>query len=66
MTRQLENDWSVIATDQGYGIGFKNPFNFDKARWVESNKNVKIFNLSGTELKYVTDTVQKLTTDALK
>jgi hypothetical protein len=66
LTRQLENDWSVIATDQGYGIGFKNPFNFDKARWVESNKNVKIFNLSSTELKYVTDTVQKLTTDALK
>lgn len=66
LTRQIENDWSVIATDQGYGIGFKNPFNFDKARWVEANKNVKIFNLSTTELKYVSDTVQRLTTDALE
>lgn len=66
LTRQLENDWSVIATDKGYGIGFLNPFNFQKARWVESNKAVKIFSLSQTELKYVTDTVQRLTTDALK
>lgn len=66
LTRQLENDWSVIATEKGYGIGFLNPFNFQKARWVESNKSVKIFSLSPGELKYVTDTVQRLTTDALK
>lgn len=66
LTRQLENDWSVIATPDGYGIGFLNPFNFQKARWVESNKNVKIFSLSPTELQYVTDEVQRLTTDALK
>lgn len=36
LTRQLENDWSVIATQNGYGIGFKNPFNLEKARWAES------------------------------
>lgn len=35
LTRQLENDWSVIATAKGYGIGFKNPFNLQKARWCE-------------------------------
>jgi len=66
LTRQLENDWSVIATEDGYGIGFLNPFNFQKARWVESNKEVKIFSLSKTEIKYVSDTVQRLTTDAFK
>lgn len=66
LTRQLENDWSVIATEKGYGIGFLNPFNFQKARWVESNKAVKIFSLSSTELGYATDTIQRLTTDALK
>lgn len=35
LTRQLENDWSVIATQKGYGIGFKNPFNLQKAIWVQ-------------------------------
>lgn len=36
LTRQLENDWSVIATSRGYGIGFKNPFNVQKSIWAES------------------------------
>lgn len=65
LTRQLENDWNVIATDDGYGIGFLNPHNFDKARWVEANKSKKIFSLSGPELQYVNDTVTQLVKDAL-
>src|SRR5690606_38168279 len=36
LTRQLENDWSVIATDKGYGVGFLNKQNLDKARWSEA------------------------------
>jgi hypothetical protein len=66
LTRQLENNWSVIATDQGYGIGFLNPFNLQKARWVESSKGKKIFSLAPAEIKYVTETVQELVNDALK
>lgn len=65
LTRQLENDWSVIATDQGYGIGFLNPLNFQKARWVEENKGKKIFSLSAPEQQYVNDTVTQMTKDAL-
>lgn len=65
LTRQLENDWSVIATDQGYGIGFLNPLNLQKARWVEENKGKKIFDLSPSEQQYVNDTVQQLVKDAL-
>lgn len=65
LTRQLENDWNVIATDKGYGIGFLNPFNFQKARWVEANKNKKIFSLSPSEQQYVNDTVTQLVQDAL-
>lgn len=65
LTRQLENDWSVIATDSGYGIGFLNPHNFDKARWVEAQKDKKIFNLSPSEQKYVNETVTQLVKDAL-
>lgn len=65
LTRQLENDWNVIATDQGYGIGFLNSHNFDKARWVEANKGKKIFSLSAPEQQYVNDTVTQLVQDAL-
>lgn len=43
LTRQLENDWSVIATPNGYGVGFLNPLNAQKAKWVEENKGKKIF-----------------------
>lgn len=65
LTRQLENDWNVIATDDGYGIGFLNSHNFDKARWVEQNKGKKIFSLSATEQQYVNDTVDQMVKDAL-
>lgn len=65
LTRQLENDWNVIATDEGYGIGFLNPLNFQKARWVEANKGKKIFSLSPSEQQYVNDTVNQLVKDAL-
>lgn len=65
LTRQLEGDWSVIATDNGYGIGFKNEFNYKKARWVEENKDKKIFDLSQTELSFAIEQITKLTEDAL-
>lgn len=54
LTRQLENDWSVIATeDNGYGIGFKNSHNYDKMRWVEQMKGKAIANLSPDEVTEV-------------
>jgi hypothetical protein len=52
-TRQLENDWSVIATEKGYGIGFKNPFNKQKAQWVEDQKGKKIFKTTAEEKQQV-------------
>lgn len=60
LTRQLENDWAVIATEKGYGIGFNNPFNLQKARWVEENKDAKIFQLSKSELQYAIDRINEL------
>jgi hypothetical protein len=65
-TRQLENDWSVIATPRGYGIGFKNPFNLQKLRWVEEGKGKKIGDLTQDEEKYVVDYLNELTADALQ
>lgn len=65
LTRQLENNWSVIATQSGYGIGFANPFNLQKARWVEGNKGKTIFSLSGPEQQYATERINELVSDAL-
>lgn len=65
LTRQLENDWAVIATQSGYAIGFNNPFNLQKARWVEKGQRKLIFNLSENERKYILDRLDELTKDAL-
>lgn len=66
LTRQLENDWSVIATKNGYGIGFKNRFNLQKARWVEQNKQKRIFSLSASELQFSRERLTDLIHNALK
>lgn len=60
LTRQLENDWSVIATAKGYGVGFKNSFNLKKARWVEAIKDKKIFRLSANENRYAINAINNL------
>jgi hypothetical protein len=65
LTRQLENNWSVIATQNGYGIGFLNPFNLQKARWVEGIKDKTIFALSKSETQYVVERINELVSDAL-
>lgn len=65
LTRQLENNWSVIATQSGYGIGFTNPFNLQKARWVEANKGKIIFSLSQAEQSYAVERINELVSDAL-
>lgn len=66
LTRQLENNWSVIATPKGYGVGFLNPFNLQKARWVEENKEKKIFSLSPSEQRVITEIIQENVSNAIK
>lgn len=64
-TGQLSKDWAVIGTENGYGIGFNNSFNRDKAKWVEENKKKIIFNLSSKEKDYITERIIELVDDAL-
>lgn len=72
LTRQLENDWKVIPNPpKSYGIGFANPFNLQKARWVEEIKGVAgkpmpIFDLSPDEEKYTEELFNQLIDEALK
>jgi hypothetical protein len=64
LTSQLEQDWSVLATATGYGIGFNNSFNTQKMRWVEEQKSKIIANLSADEKKYITERLQELVNGA--
>lgn len=66
LTRQLENDWSVIATTKGYGVGFLNPHNMDKARWTEATYKKEIFSLSPSEEKKLFEIVQENVSNVLK
>lgn len=65
LTRQLENNWSVLETTNGYGIGFTNPFNADKLKWVEEAKGKIIAGLSSGEIDYAFERVNELVEDAL-
>lgn len=60
LTSQLEQDWAVLATNTGYGIGFNNPLNADKMRWVEAQKGKIIANLSAEEKQYISERLQEL------
>jgi hypothetical protein len=65
LTRKLEQDWAVIATQNGYGIGFLNPLSLQKLRWVEAIKDKTIANLSKSEQTYAVDRINELVADAL-
>jgi hypothetical protein len=65
LTRKLEQDWAVIATQNGYGIGFLNPLSLQKLRWVEAIKDKTISNLSKSEQQYAVDRINELVADAL-
>lgn len=61
LTRQMENDFSVVATQKGYGLGFKNAVNFDKATWSEQTYGKKIYGLTPGEQ----DTVVEIATEQI-
>lgn len=42
LTKGIENDWTDLPTDRGWGVGFYNPYNYQKLRWVEAQKKRKI------------------------
>lgn len=74
LTRRLENDWGVISTDKGYGIGFlnrqkgtaKEPVSSDKMKYVEAQKSKKIAALTDSERNYAMTKFKKLVQEALE
>lgn len=65
LTRQLENDWNVIALENGYGIGFLNQFNAQKAQWVEEQKDKLIFSTTASEETAAIEQINELVAQAL-
>lgn len=64
LSREMEGDFKIIATAKGYGLGYTNPHNFDKAGWVEATYKKKIFDLTETETTNV-QLIAQDTTDKL-
>jgi hypothetical protein len=65
LTRQMENDMMVIPVDNGYGVGYNNPLNFQKAGWAEETYSKKIFSPTLEERTKVLDIAQQAIDNAL-
>lgn len=66
LTRQMENDLSVLPSGTGYGIGYNNPDNFKKSQYNEETYKKKIWNLTEDEKLLARETAQQFTNDYLK
>lgn len=74
LTRRLENDWGVISTERGWGIGFLNkqkgkkgePVSQDKMKYVEEQKGKKIARLTEQEKQFATELINDAVSEILK
>lgn len=70
LTRQMENDFSLketsepIRTATGYGVGFKNPINAQKAEWQKEYNEV--YKISPQELQKVRDIADDFVANAFE
>lgn len=66
LTRQLENDYAVIANSKsGYGVGFNNPLNRQKAGWVEETYGKRIFRQTKEEREAILQFLNEIVHDTL-
>lgn len=67
LTRQMENDMVIIPTDNGYGIGYQNQHNMDKALWLDATYKKKILTkLTESEEDIGRDAVDKQVNDIVQ
>lgn len=59
LTRQLENDYGVVATPNGWAIGFNTKLSFDKARWVENTYKKKIWSFTNQESEMAKEKIKR-------
>lgn len=66
LTRQMENDESVLPSGSGYGIGFNNADNFQKSQWVEAAYKKPIWKTTTSEKELAIKVAQDFTNEYLK
>lgn len=66
LTRQMENDLSVLPSGTGYGIGYNNPDNFKKSQYNETTYQKKIWSLTEEEKALAVQTAENYVTENLK
>ncbi|MDR1221337.1 MAG: hypothetical protein LBL07_00455 [Tannerella sp.] len=62
LTRQMENDMKNtgnIPVEGGYGIGYSNEHNYNKAMWVEETYDKKIWDFTEKEKQTAIDIVNR-------
>lgn len=60
LTRQMENDYAVMPGEVGWGIGFNNSHNADKARWNDKRYGHTVYQLTEEELEYAVKRTEEL------
>lgn len=65
LTRQMENDMTVIPTENGYGIGYLNNDNALKVGYVEHTYAKDIFALTEQEKQIAIDTAKEFVNNKL-
>ena len=66
LTSEMENDFSVIAEGDKYGLGFKAENNFKKSQYVEATYNKKIWTLTQIEKDKVVELATEIINEHLK
>ena len=65
LTKLMEKDFTVQETQLGYGLGYNNPLNYQKAQWNELRFNKLIFGLTNEEQLIANEVAQIAMTNAL-
>jgi len=65
LTRQMESDLAIVPVDNGYGIGYNNSENYNKAIWNEKRYRKEIFAVSEEEMKVVNQIADKYINEAI-
>lgn len=59
LTRQMESDMSIIPVQNGFGIGYNNSKNYNKAVWAEQRYKKQIFAVSDAETEAIDEISSK-------
>ncbi|MDR2003949.1 MAG: hypothetical protein LBQ74_13030 [Prevotella sp.] len=66
LTSQMEQHLTVIQISDGYGLGYENEFDYNKAVWNETRYKKSIWGLSVEELDNMEDTINEFLNAALE